>query len=555
MRDIIRFSRLYRPYALEIFAGLALSLVTLGAGVALLAVSGWFIAAMGLAGAMAVGMNYFAPAAIIRGLSIVRTAGRYGERLVNHDAALRVTAEFRQRFYRALEPLLPMAGAGLHSADLFDRMRADVETLEKFYLNGVVPLLTALVAMVILFCVLWGYDPALAVAQCGVLVGVGVILPACVRTMAGHDAERMARAGQVRRIALGEMIQGMDELLVYQRAPEKLKQLMAHDAVIAAGQARIHGRESMAQSITLAAMGGVLIYSILLVAPQVRAGSMGGADLAMIALLALAAFEIIQPLPVAFQSLHAARIAARRIYDIVDHPAARFAKLSCGVSGGASCVPCLGFSLFMDGVSFAYDEKTILRGFSMSCAAGDVVAVCGPSGSGKTSLFGLLAGYWAADAGRIVLNGCDGTSMPVDTRRALFGFAPQKPYLFADTMRANLLLAEPGANGESLHAACALTGLSDVIASMPDGLDTYVGERGAGLSGGQIRRLGLARAVLRDAPCLVLDEPTEGLDPAMAGNIMRAVLADAKRKGRAVLLFLHDADAPWLPPDTKIIRF
>lgn len=546
MKDILRFTRLYRPYALEMCAGLVLTFAALGAGIALLAVSGWFIAAMGLAGAAAVSMNYFSPAAIIRGLSIVRTTSRYGERLANHDAALRVTATFRQRFFFALEKLLPDSVHNLHSADLFDRMRADVETLERFYLNGLVPILTAFTAILTLLAVLLFYHPLLAVALTAALLLTGFCLPVLIRNVSQSDALHMAQAAKARRIALSELMQGMDEWLVYGQAGNKVAQLQTHDEEIAQRQSRLHQRDALTQALTLLLTGCVLIGFLYVLLPLAQAQTFTGANLAMMALLSLAAFEIVTPLPAAFQSFFAARIAARRIFEIVDR-----APQS---DDSIVAPPAAPFSLVFQKVCFSYqDGHQAIKDMSFTLRAGEIAVICGPSGSGKSTIAYLLAGFWQPDSGSIVLNDRNIASWPLSARRDMFGFAPQKPYIFADTIRHNLLLAHPAASTADLHQACTLAGLQDMIDAMPDGIDTYVSEHGVRLSGGQIRRLSLARALRRNAPCLVLDEPTEGLDREMENHVMRNILNEAAAHGQAVLLFLHDADKEWLPAAARII--
>ena len=547
MRDILRFVRLYRPYALEMCVGWALAFAALGAGIALLAVSGWFIAAMGLAGAVALSMNYFSPAAIIRGLSIMRTASRYGERLANHDAALRVTATFRQRFFFALERLLPDSVQNLHSADLFDRMRADVDTLERFYLNGLVPILTALMAILALFIVLLFYHPLLAVMLTIALLLAGFFLPVLIRNISQNDALQMAQTGKERRVSLSELMQGMDEWLVYNQAENKIAQLQAQDQEIADGQSRMHKRDALTQAFTLFLTGCVLVGFLYVLLPLAQAQSFTGANLAMMALLSLAAFEIVTSLPTAFQSFFAARIAARRIFEIVDRAPPAESEI------GSLSPAAEPFALSLKNVSFFYQQGRGIKNVSFNMGTGDVTVICGPSGSGKSTISYLLAGFWNPDAGEMTLTGHDMKAWPLAARREMFGFAPQKPYIFADTLRHNLLLAHPSATTEDVQKACLQAGLQDVIDAMPEGLDTYVSEHGVRLSGGQIQRLSLARALLRNAPCLVLDEPTEGLDPETEKRVMKNILAEARARGQAVLLFLHEAEKEWLPESAQII--
>lgn len=540
MKDLLRFARLYRPFAAEVAAGVALSLLASLAGIALMAVSGWFIAAMALAGAAAVTMNYFTPAATIRALAILRTAGRYGERLVNHDAALRVTAEFRARFYAALEPLSPAAVQDLHSGDMFSRLRNDIDTLERFYLLGAVPIAAGLAGLGIVCGVMWLYLPVLAILLAALLLLAGIVLPLVPGQDVVRDAAVIAGSQRQRRIDLSELSLGWREMQLYGLTALRQDAIGAQDRALAAARDRQHRRETAIQAAGILAMGLALAGTLALAVPAVREGGITPPSLAMLALLSLAAFDLVLPLPAAFQSLFAARQAARRVFELVDRQ-----PMVPAVTDGEACGEG-PFRLEIKDLVFSYAAAPVLRGVSLSLAAGEVGVICGGSGSGKSTVLNILAGFWPIVGGQVRVCGADLAMLGAPARRRALAFSPQKPYLFADTLRANLLLANPAASDAALDEACRLAGLGDVVASLPQGLDTYVGEHGSRFSGGQLRRLSLARAWLADAYCLILDEPTEGLDAVTEDAVMRGLLAAAAARGKAVLLLLHAAEQPWL---------
>ncbi len=549
MKNILRFLSLYAPFKWQVAGGIALSLVTVLAGISLLAVSGWFIAAMGLAGMMSVGMNYFTPAATIRGLSILRTGGRYFERLVNHDAALRVTSEFRVWFYKTLEPLAPAGIRDLHSAEIFSRLRADIDVLERFYLNGIVPIVTAVLAVFILGLWLSFYHTPLAILLVSLLLVCGFLVPMLIRKKSFKEEREIAEIKTSLNRGITDSLQGMKELLVYGRLEENLIQVQGNADRLLYLQKKTQWRECMIQASIMLCMGLATAGALVIAIPLINEGSIKPADLAMIVLIAFACFDIVVPLPAALQSFQSAMIAAERVFELTGrtHKAGKPREHIAMEHG-------IAFSLKIENVEFSYGEKPVLRNFSLSLNAGEVLVLEGESGSGKSTLLNLLCRFWAPNTGRIIINGHDVMKYSEEEMRSCFGVSPQKPYLFADTIRANLLLAKPDATEKEILDICAITGLQDVIGEMPDGLDTYVGENGWRLSGGQIRRISLARAMLRDAPCLILDEPTEGLDVELENRIMALVLEYARSRHQAVILCLHDDKKNWLPQNRKSVR-
>ncbi len=550
MNNLLRFLKLYNPYKWNVMAGILLSLITVFAGISLLAVSGWFIASMGIAGAAFLSMNYFTPAAMIRGLSILRTSGRYGERIANHDAALRVTATFREWFYNKLEPLTPAGLEDLHSADVFSRLRSDIDVLERFYLNGIVPLCTAICGLIILGVGLALYYPPLAFIELSLLIVAGFIIPLITRRYAKQDEKIIAQEKVKLNISLADTMQGMADYLVYGGMQNQLNNIHLHDNLISAARTRINRRESTIQSITLVCIGLAIVGSICCIIPLITHGTVKPAELAMVALLCLACFDIITPLPTALQSLQSARMAAQRIFEITDRSLIDLLDRNA-ISAETQYTHNI---LKIADVSFSYGQAPVFKNLSFDINAGDVVVIVGRSGTGKSTIIDLLLGFRQPTQGTIYLNATPAGSYDNDLRRKLFSVVPQKPYIFADTLRANITLNNPEIDGNTISEACSLAELKDVIEEMPEELETYLGEHGMRLSGGQIRRLAIARAIAHKAPILILDEPVEGLDSELEGRVMRSVLANAKQMNRSVILCLHDAEKSWIPADAKVIR-
>ena len=535
MRDLLRLLRLFRPYASWMAAGIALSTIVVIANVGLLALAGWFIAAMAIAGLGGPGVEYFAPAAGIRGLAILRTGGRYLERLVTHEATFRLLARLRAWFYEHLEPLAPARLQHYRGGDLLSRIRSDIDSLDNLYLRVIAPSVAALISAVAMVAFLTLFSrPVALVDGCGLMLA-GVTMPLLAQRLGRGPGRRSVALRSDLRAATSDTVRGFGELLVC-RAETRQRALTAGLSTASVAQGRrlaLIGAATASFSGLIAnlAMWGALV----LVIPLVAGGGLPAPDLAMIALLVLASFEAVAALPLAFQTLGETMAAARRIFEIVDTAPA--------VADPGSAVVPSRFDLRMDGVSMRYAPGApwALEGVNLVVPQGGSLAIVGPSGSGKTSLINVLLRFWDYQEGRAEIGGVSLRAMGGESVRGLCAVVAQQTYLFNTSVRANLLLARPGASEAELHSALRDAALFEEIMAMPEGLDTFVGETGARLSGGQARRVAIARAFLKDAPILILDEPTEGLDPGSERLVLEALTT--LMRGKTTLLITHHRHA------------
>jgi len=531
MKDMIRLLKLAWPYRAWLLAALGLSLMTLAANVGLLALSGWFIAAMALAGISGIPINYHYPAAGIRALAIWRTLGRYAERVAGHQTSLRLLAGLRVWIFRRIEPLAPARLEGYASGDLLSRIRADIDSLDTFYLRLLAPVLTALCAGVMFTLFLWFYSPAVALATAGLLLAAGGFLPLAVYLLGRTPGARVTRNSAELRTAVVDGLRGMEELLAYdavERQKERVKELNRR---LLADQARLAGLAGISAG-GVGLCSGLALWSALVISiPLVRAGSLSGPQMVMVALFCQAAFEAVLPLPPAFRLLGQTLAAARRIFSLADEPpAVREPHDPAPVPERAD------FSL--RGVGFSYGNGgATLEGLDLELSPGRKVALVGGSGAGKSTLLDLLLRFREYGSGSILLAGRELREYDGEDVRSLLAVAGQQPFLFNATLRENLLIARSGAGeGEMIAAAC-IAGIHDEIVAFAQGYDTEVGERGMKLSGGQVRRLAIARAILKDSPVLLLDEPTEGMDAAAARLLLERVFRYAGDK--ALLVITH----------------
>ncbi|WP_244314769.1 thiol reductant ABC exporter subunit CydC [Paraburkholderia unamae] len=530
--DLRRLIALFRPYWLWMAAGAALSLATMLANVALMAIAGWFIASMALVGVTHLAFDYFTPAALIRACAIVRTGGRYLERLVTHEATLRLLARLRVWFYVRIEPLAPAGLGRVRGADLATRIQSDIDSLSNLYLRALVPVVAGGVGTLVIVAIVSAYSAPVAAITFVFLLLAGAVLP-CFGFASTREP---ARACIALRAELHETVvdslQGLGELQVYGAAPAYAQKVDQLSARLIGQQKTISHAMGMSQGALAACASGAMWCALLLAIPRLASPSLSPAEVAMLAFLVLASFEAVMPIPAALQLVGESLAAARRIFELADatlpvqdptEPVALAARNDLVVSH----------------LGFRYDETSpwVLRDLSFDLPAGGRLAIVGASGAGKSTLVQLLLRFLAYSNGRIELGGVDLRDCAADDVRARIAVVSQDTYLFNDTIRANLLIARPDADQASLEAVCRDAQLHEFVCGLPRGYDTQVGEAGTTLSGGQARRLAIARALLLDAPILVLDEPTEGLDTVTAQALMSAIVR--LMAGRSVVLITH----------------
>jgi len=519
-----------RPRA-ALAAGLGALTVILGAG--LMATAGYLIsraserpAVLSLTVAI-VGVRFF-------GLS--RPLTRYLERLASHDLALRVLGRVRVQVYREIEPLAPAQLEGYRHGDLLARMVADVDALQNLHLRAVGPPLVALLAGAVVVGVAAAFLPAAGVVLAVGLVAGGVIVPALAGWLGRRGGRRQAAARGELSAELVEVLRAAPELVAYGGAAQVQARLRAADGALVRLARRDALVGGLADGAGLAVVGAT-VTGVLAVA--VRASADGHLDrvlIAMLALLALASFEAVQPLAAAARELSVTLAAGGRVLDLADRQAAVVDPVA------PLPAPSWPFAVALENVRARYapGERAALDGVSLRLEPGCRVALVGPSGAGKTTVVNLLLRFLDPEAGRVTLAGRDLRDYRQEDVRRVIAVAGQDSHLFSASIRENVCLARPGASDEDVERVLRRAGLWSWVAGLPDGLDTAVGEEGRELSGGQRQRLVLARALLVDAPVLVLDEPTAHLDPPTARALVDDVFAAAGH--RSVLLITHRAE-------------
>lgn len=533
MRIFTRLLGLYRPYGPWIAASILVSLVSTLANIGLMATSGWFITAMAAAGLAGATMNYFTPAAIIRALAILRTGGRYLDRLVSHEATFRLIGGLRSFVFARLEPIAPAALGNLRSGDIAERLRGDIDRLELVFLRLLSPFAVALLAAMAVIVVLALWNGPLALAAALALLVAGFITPA-LSAFAGRAPSRAVTAFSVEiRTRLVDDLEGLAPLLLTGADASHFAALEQRMDGLLHAEGRLARIGALGQvSIGLAselAVVAVLLFGV----PLVRSGALPGPDLTLAALAALASFEAFGGVPAAFAGLFGTLASAERLFALLDR------KPDVVDPGRPAPLP-QRFDLELDNVCLTYPgaRRAALSNIDLNIGEGARVALIGASGAGKSSIADLLVRFRDPTDGEIRLGGEALPRLAMDDIRSNITIVAQSSHLFSATVAENLRLARPRATPEELWSALASVQLAATIRALPEGLDAQIGVGGARLSGGEARRLAVARALLTDASILVLDEPTEGLDAETARNVLDGVLR--RTAGRTLLLLTHD---------------
>jgi thiol reductant ABC exporter CydC subunit len=524
-----RLLRLARPVRGWVVLAMLASFGALAANIALMTAAPYLISRATL-------VTGFAALAVavtaVRGFAIARAALRYSERYVVHLAALRVLTEIRVWLFRAIEPLAPGGLGAFRSGDLLARTVADVDTLDAFFVRGLVPPAAAVLAVAFACAIVTVFEPVLGLVLLALLAVGGIAVPLSTRRRSRRPSERSIAARADLHAGLASDLSGLADLTAYgaegrlgedlggwSRAMERERRTLASIRGAAAGAGSI-----------LAGVAGLAVLALAI--PGVRDGDIEGVFLASLPLVAFAAFEAVQPLGDAFREVELSRAAATRAFELVDAPRP--------VPEPTEPLPPLAHpSIELRHVRFRYDERSpdVLDDLSFTLAPGDHLGLTGPSGAGKTTIVGLLLRFWDAASGDVVLDGVDIRSFQADDVRGVIGVVPQQVYLFNGTIRDNLLVADGEADDTGILDACERAGLEGFLRSLPDGLDTLVGDDGLKLSGGERQRVAIARALLKDAPILILDEATANLDAATEVEVVEQI--DVFARGKTLLVISH----------------
>lgn len=559
MKEFFRLLGLFKPQLPLMLLGALVSVMTILANISLLALSGWFITLMAVAGVTGITVNYFTPAAIIRFLAIVRTAGRYTERMLTHRATFNALSHLRYYFYQQLEPLLPYYRVDLRSGDLLARLQQDIDNLDNFYLRILLPIVVVFISVPIICYALAILSSTIAWVMLVALLLVAFILPMfSYLASAGLAKEKVNLESELTQ-ALIVGVNAIKTLLVYQVA-------IPYQRSIAKMTKQYY--DLRYRLVKINAATNVLIFllihfsalaCLIILLPQVAANTIDIKYLVAILLLVLVSFESVSTMPLALQLLPQSLASAARLFEIIDKekPTQTLSEKGGLVGKGLQCVK--QGDIHFENLTFSYPEQETasLFNINLSIKVGEKIAIIGASGAGKSTLVNLLMGFWPTGAafvskstilndvtkvsnkGRITIADSDLSLIDHESLRQHIALMSQQGHLFDASIADNLRLAKADVTLDEMYHVCELVNLTDFINSLSDGFNTWLGSTGLGLSGGQKQKLQIAQLLLRNAKVLILDEPTKGLDRRNEEQIMTNILTHVKAQQQTLVVITH----------------
>jgi len=517
------------PFRWWVLLSVALGFATIGSSIGLMATSAYIISKAALHPDISV---LQVPIVGVRFFGIARGIFRYTERLVSHQVTFRLLAQLRVWFYSALEPLAPARLQQFRSGDLLARIVADIESLEHFYVRVIAPPLVAVLVAGLMWVLMAQYALPLAALTVAFLAAAAVGIPLFTRSLGRGISQSAVEIRAELNTALVDSVQGVADVLVNGQENTRRRTIGKLSQKLVERQNRL----AVANGLNAALMGlltnWATLAALVIAIPVVNRGELDGVFLAVIALSVIAAFEAVTPLPETFTNLEGSLTAANRLFQVVDtEPPV--------VDPPAPSPEPQSYGLEVRNLRFSYrpDDTPALDGITFSLPEGGRLAIVGSSGAGKSTLVNLLLRFWNYRAGEILLGGHELRRYRADDVRRMVSVVSQHTHLFNATIAENLRLSRPDATDAELIAAAEQAQIHTFIQSLPQGYNTFIGEQGLRLSGGERQRLAIARALLKDAPILILDEATSNLDPLVERDIMATI--HRLMTGRTTLMITH----------------
>lgn len=554
MRVLLPFLKLFKHARFSLVLGGILMISGLAASIGLLTLSGWFLAATAIAGAGTL-FNFFYPSAGVRGLAIARTATRYFEKIVTHDATFRVLAKLRVQIFTKIIPLSPAVLNRYRNSDLLNRLVADVDTLDSLYLRLLAPFVSATIVIILMSVGLSFFHPPLAL-----LIGLSLfilllLIPTIFYRLGTRFGTTLTQSRAMYRSKFVEFIQAQAELLLFNAALQARQKLTITETQWQAYQQKEANLTGLSNAILLSANGLLLVVTLWFAAEaKFGDGNYQNAVIALFALAVLASFEILMPLGAAFLHIGQIIASAERVNDITEQkPLVKFDGKLTALLDTTNLIE-------IKNVTFRYPERAdiALSNINLQIKKGSKTALLGKTGSGKSTLLQLLVRHYDPIQGNILLAEQLIQHYTEQSLRTQICFLTQRVHTFSDTLRHNLQIAcSEKIDDEKMLDVLKQVGLEKLV-EQTQGLDIWLGDGGRPLSGGEQRRLGLARVLLNDAPILLMDEPTEGLDRETERNILRLILQHSQNKTLIMvthrLTALEQFDQICIIDDSKLIE-
>lgn len=539
MRSLLFFSKQLFQYRFQLLLGVFLSLILALSSIALLSLSGWFISSAAFAGLTlitATHFNYFIPAASIRFLALIRILSRYFDRTINHDYTFRILANLRTWFYAQLIPLAPAHLLKKRSGDLLNRIVHDIDTLDQLYLNMLSPVFISLVAIVVITLFIAHFSFMLSLSILGMIVFSLFLIGLMTIFYSQKIGTDIQQSTALLRICSLDFLQGFIDFLLFIKKENRLKFIHVALLQLTLAQKKLSILKGFAIS-GMQLFSGITVFVVLMIGiPLVNRNVISGAILAMIILMIIVTYEQLLMLPTTFLALGKTMEAANRLRDItLEKPAVVFCSESVAIKN---------YDLRINDVCFSYqtDRQSTIKSSiqlpNLSIPFHSKLGITGPSGSGKTTLAYLLTRIYDPISGEITIDNINLKKISEDNLRKTISLVTQRVHIFSASVRDNLTLLRDDISDQHCYDVLEKMEMADVIRALPEGLNTWMGEFGNHFSGGQIRRIAIARALLANTPILILDEPSTGLEKALMQRIWKNCESDFQNK--TVIVMTHD---------------
>ncbi|WP_046222831.1 heme ABC transporter ATP-binding protein/permease CydC [Vibrio sp. ECSMB14106] len=531
MRDLLPYLKLYKKHWFGLSLGMLLAFATLSASIGLLTLSGWFISASAVAGLTIARetFNYMLPGGGVRGLAMGRTAGRWGERVVSHNATFKLLTDLRIFFFKKLAPLIPGRISNLRDADLLNRLVADVDAMDHVYLRLVSPVTVGVFGIFFLTLFLMWFDTALGLILGSILLIMLLVWPILFYKLGKRNGGELTQNKAELRVTTLDWIEGCSELTLFGAEERYRNAILDTQQKLMANQFVNANLTGMASAALMLFNGLTLVLMLWLAADGVG-GNAPDPFIALMAFATMASFELLMPIAGAFQHLGQTLSSARRLNEVIlSEPEVQFAEEKLDINKP--------LDITFSNVTFNYPDskRSVLNAVDLTILATNKVAIVGQTGSGKSTLIQLLTRYWDPKKGYISIAGIELTHWNESQLRESISVVSQRVDILNGTLRDNLLIARPEATDDHLANILKDVGLEKLLEN--NALDSWLGDGGRQLSGGEKRRIGIARAILHDAPILLLDEPTEGLDKQTEQSIM--TMFEKHFEGKTVIFITH----------------
>lgn len=515
MRELAPYLKLYKKHWFSLSLGMFLAFATLVTSIGLLTLSGWFLSAAAVAGLTIAKetFNYMLPGGGVRGFAMARTAGRWGERVVSHDATFKLLADLRIFFFKKLTPLIPGRLSKLRDADLLNRLVADVDAMDHVYLRLVSPIIVGIFGIASLTVFIAWFDLTIGLTLGAILLTLLLLWPIIFYKLGKHNGETLTQNKAKLRIATLDWVQGHSELVLFGAEPKYRNVISTHQSSLIQNQFKNAHYTGLASALLLLANGWSLVLIIWMAADGIN-GQPPGPMVAMMAFATMASFELLMPIAGSFQYLGQTLESARRLNEVLSAtPDVVFTESGTETSQN--------YDIQLNKVNYRYhgSDSDALKSVSLNLNAGQKLAIVGQTGSGKSTLLQLLTRQFDVTSGELRLGGSSIEQWTEKGLRQSISVVSQRVDILNGTLKDNLQLAKPDASDQEMKQILVEVGLSHLNENL--GLETWLGDGGRQLSGGEKRRIGIARAVLHNAPIMLLDEPTEGLDKQTESQIMQ----------------------------------